>query len=148
MGEWKLVWSENPDKCWFFHLARDPYEAHNLLSASLLLPSSTSNSTTDSHSSVVSNSNSISETITTTALLQWYHNNDTNSDSDSSDNDGESEMKIARKRLRVLLHELLVTDAQQVTPLWPKILETAIPIDKTAQHALHPTDDEYVYTVN
>ena len=82
--------------------------------------------------------------ITTTALLQWYHDN--NSDSDSSDNDGESEMKIW---LRVLLHELQVIDARQVVPLWPKILETAIPIDKkTAQHALHPTDDEYLYTVN
>jgi len=92
---WKLVWSENLDKCfWLAILTTKPTTCSHPPVVAILLQIVTVVLPAIAIASV-------SETITTTALLQWYHNN--NGDSDSSDNDGdESEMKIARKRLRVV----------------------------------------------
>jgi arylsulfatase A-like enzyme len=119
--DWKLILFSNPDRFWFFDLKADPTEQVNLASHVLA-----------------------TAIPTTTRLLQAFEELKRNHGKISRAPSSSSTLKAT---LMHIVGILLDVDAKQVEPLWPALVELAIPIDKTDMDPLHPLD-EYIYSVN
>jgi arylsulfatase A-like enzyme len=127
IGNWKLQLTNNPNKLWFHNLFEDPTEAVNIAAA--LGYDSQSNFITlfEDYSQQHDLSNSMELLYHTDRSLSRYD-----------------------KQLQLLVaafYCLQVVNAQQSSPLWPGVIEIAIPIDRTTNNQMNDMD-EYVYTVN